>query len=86
MSPVEQPVEEAKRLLGLADGNRLYVGLVLLLLAIGSSLASLLLFPQQPTVGPAWPLQIAGIVLFGARLCHRNIVNNIREVFRFGNF
>ena len=64
MSVDDRPAEEAKSLPGLAQGGRLYAGLLLLLLAALGSLASLLLFPQQPPAGPAWPLQMAGIILF----------------------
>jgi len=64
MSDEFQPAEDAKSLLGLAEGGRLYLGLVLLLLAAGSTLASLLLFPQSPSPGAAWTFQLAGIVLF----------------------
>ncbi|MGD8585757.1 MAG: PA14 domain-containing protein, partial [Chloroflexota bacterium] len=68
MSAIEQPAEEAKTLLGLAEGKRLYAGLILLLLALASSLSSLLLFPQQPQTGAAWTLHLAGILLFAVAI------------------
>jgi hypothetical protein len=64
MSAESRPAEETKTLLGLAEGGRLYAGLILLLLAIASSLISLLLFPQEPSPGAAWTFQLAGVVLF----------------------
>ncbi len=64
MSPESQPTEDAKALLGLSHGWRFYAGLILLLLALVSSLAALLLFPQLDQGGAAWSFQIAGIVLF----------------------
>ena len=68
MSAEDRPLEEAKTSLGLAGGGRLYVGLLLLLLALGSSLAALLLFPQDPPTGAAWNFHLAGIVLFAVAI------------------
>jgi hypothetical protein len=44
MSVEVATAEEAKTELGMAEGRRFYAGLILLLLALAASLASLLLF------------------------------------------
>ncbi len=66
MSSAEQPAESVKTLLGLAQGNRLYAGLVMLLLGVASSLAPLIMFAQQPPTGAGWTLHMAGMALFAA--------------------
>lgn len=68
MSPTTRPAEVAKSLPGLAERKRLIAGLVLLLLAVGSSLASLLLFPREPQTGAAWAFHLAGIALFAVAI------------------
>ena len=64
MSADSRPAKEAKTLLGLTAGRRFYAGLILFVLALGTSLAALLLFPQEPQTGAAWTFQAAGVILF----------------------
>ena len=64
MSAESRPAEEAKTLLGLTTGWRQYAGLIALALALSSSLAALLLFPQDIQTSASWALQAAGVILF----------------------
>lgn len=64
MSPELRPPEEARILLGLTAGWRLYAGLIVLALALSTSLAALLLFPRDIQTSASWVLQAAGIILF----------------------
>ena len=68
MSAEPRLAEEAKTLLRLAEGRRLYAGLILLALALASSVAALLLFPQDIQTSASWALHAASIILFAVAI------------------